>query len=206
MRWCQAVGAALLVCAAGYTARGDSIVVNGSFEAPIVQGSWDTYHAPSVAVSGWVLQSGSIDHIGGYWQAAEGVQSLDMNGNTTAGGSIYQDLSTVAGQEYTLSFAIAGNPDGPPVVKTLEVKWGGGAVATVSSDTTGNTRANMGWETHSFTVVASGATSRLEFTSQDQGFYGAALDNVRVTAVPLPGTMSGAAALLAMVGLVRRRR
>jgi choice-of-anchor C domain-containing protein len=205
MRWCHVFVAALLVCAAGSSVRADSIVVNGSFETPVLGVGFTTYGAGNSALTPWVIASGSIDHIDTLWQAAEGSQSLDMNGNGTAG-SIYQDLDTMPGQAYTLSFAQAANPDGLPAIKTLRVEWDGALVADVNSTTVGKTRANMGWETHSFTVVASGTTTRLQFTSQTSGFFGPALDDVRVEGVPLPGTAAAALALLGGVGLLRRGR
>ena len=61
--------------------------------------------------------SGSIDLIGGTWQAARGQQSVDLSGETA--GAIYQDLPTVPGRRYRLRFALAGNPAGAPADKQL---------------------------------------------------------------------------------------
>ena len=90
------------------------LVTNGSFETgPSVASAFVTLTATDTSINGWTVSSGDIDYIGGsspYWSAADGSASLDMNG--TQQGTIDQTLTTVAGQQYTLSFYAGPNPDG----------------------------------------------------------------------------------------------
>jgi choice-of-anchor C domain-containing protein len=177
-------------------------ILNGGFEDPIASNPFQTRGTGDV-FGGWTVSGGSIDHIGNYWQPAEGEQSIDLAGNGP--GAISQLVPTISGQQYLLTFAMAGNTDGPPLpVKRLRVYWGGVDQGLFTFDTTGQSRPDMGWEDRSLLVTGSGS-DLLEFRSVDEGPYGPALDNVRLTAVaPEPGSM----ALLStgLLGLLRRRR
>lgn len=105
--------------------HGADLVINGSFESPVVDGQFNTYiGVDTTSLTGWVVDQAntSVDHDGGLWVDADGFQSIDMNG--TEAGSIYQDLATTASQQYTLRFALAGNPFGFDD-KRLEVLWDG---------------------------------------------------------------------------------
>jgi choice-of-anchor C domain-containing protein len=152
--------------------------VNGSFEAPIVGGSHLLKYAP-YTFGGWILESGSLDIVRTIWTAAEGVQSLDLSG--AGAGTIYQDLPTVAGKQYTLTFQMAGNFVTNPAVKSMEVFWNGTSLGIFTFDVTGRSATNMGWVTHSLpALVATGATTRLKFVSLTNTAYGPALDDVHV--------------------------
>jgi hypothetical protein len=84
---------------------------NGSFEVSVTHPSnWITFSAGSMDISGWVVSQDNIDLKGGYWVAAEGQQSLDLDG-TFAFGAIAQSFSTLSGQLYRVSLSMAGNPD-----------------------------------------------------------------------------------------------
>src|SRR5262245_35617604 len=87
---------------------GQNLVVNGGFEDPPGIGTWVVFD-PSYGPPGWTVADGTVEIVGLYWQAAEGNQSLDLNGIYEAIGTIYQDLPTVPGQRYKVRFAYAGN-------------------------------------------------------------------------------------------------
>lgn len=179
---------------------------NGSFEVGTDPGdSFIEINAPDLkTISGWTVDSGSIDYIGTYWQAAEGSRSIDLSGSGP--GRISQTFFTTPGQTYVVTFSIAGNPEGAPAVKELNAEVNSVVTSDVadplfSFNASGKTKSNMGWTDVSFTFVGSGQDN-LSFAENSPGAYGAALDNVRVGTVPLPASapMFGAA-LLVLGGL-----
>lgn len=153
---------------------------DGSFEYPRApRNSFATYTAGQ-AIGPWTV-GGSVDLIGqGYWQAAEGDQSVDLNGANA--GSVSQTFTTVPGQTYTVTYALAGNP-GAPAVKTGRALVDGQVFQDFSFNVTGKTVTSMGWIRRQFTFVAGGATTTLAFASTTPGSAaGPALDDVTVIA------------------------
>jgi choice-of-anchor C domain-containing protein len=157
-----------------------NLVVNGSFEKPVAP--WPGLGFSAGQFFGhWYVGRGSVDLLGeNYWQNAEGVQSVDLSGLTHA--AIGQKVPGTVGQTYTLSFALAGNPEGGPGIKTMRVRWEGSTVATLMFDTTGHSGEDMGWIYYSFEVTATSSTPLLAFSSLTPGVYGPALDDVSLTA------------------------
>src|SRR5258708_18344011 len=154
-------------------------ITNGSFETGTDPGVFTTLFAgDSTSIPGWTVTSGSVDYIGTYWTASNGSRSLDMSGN--GAGAISQTLSTVAGHTYTVTFDMAGNPDGSPAIKTLNVD-AGGLPSLYSFDVTGHDKTNMGWEPQTFNFTATGTSTNLTFTSTVDTPFGPALDNVVVS-------------------------
>jgi choice-of-anchor C domain-containing protein len=176
----------------------DNLVVNGSFEeGPAVHGDGDEVPADfgylrldvgSSEIRGWVVSRGQIDLTSTHWKAADGTRSIDLNGSPGVGG-IRQRIHTEAGKRYKLTFKLAGHPvpieDLEPV-KTLRVTIGGD-VKTYTFDTTGKSRADMGWREETFVFTARRGEAMIEFDSlSDADRYGGpAIDDVRV--VELPG-------------------
>ncbi len=199
-----------VVLVLGLTSRAQaSPFTNGGFESP--GGSFPGFTlltAGSTTIPGWTVGGGSasIDWIGTLWVPSQGNQSIDLNGSSQ--GSIFQTFDTTPGQLYRVLFDLSGNPDGLPLVKTLNVQATGNAALGYSFDVTGFSRPNMGWQTFGYQFVASGTSTTLTFSSTTGGiFFGPALDNVRVAAVPAPTTMA-VFGLLAVSGLgyIRRRK
>jgi choice-of-anchor C domain-containing protein len=139
---------------------------------------------------GWSIGGGGIDYIGSYWAPAGGTHSIDLNALTA--GSIFQTISTVVGQAYEVSFDLAGNPDSAPVVKLAIADATGLPGAAYLFDTTGKTKTNMGWTQLTYDFTADSTSTTLTFSNSNQtGFktpYGAALDNISISAVPEPAT------------------
>ena len=163
----------------------DSIVVNGSFESSTINpGSFTTIGVSNPAIHSWLVLSGNIDYIGTLWSASDGVRSIDMDGFRA--GSIGQSIVTAIGAQYEVRFDMAGNTGGAPTVKTLEVSAGDQS-ELFNFDTTGRSPTNMGWEERLFVFTATSSVTTITFTSRTGGrFFGAAIDNVRVTRLP-PG-------------------
>lgn len=155
---------------------------NGSFETGTYVdggGGFETLNAGDTSIDGWTVDAGSVDWIGTYWTAQDGAMSLDLSGNDA--GTISQVLATTIGNTYTVSFFLAGNPAGPPTVKTLDVTATGAASSSYSFDVTGHTLADMGWTPETYTFLATSTSTTLSFVSTTTGFWGPALDNVTIT-------------------------
>lgn len=196
-----------LVTLIGLPAFAGPIVINNpSFEVPTGTGIFDTVPAlNTTSIPGWTVQAGSVDHITNYWPAADGIRSIDMNGLSP--GTLLQQIMIPQAGTMTLDFAMAGNPDGEPVVKTLEVSLlGDGAPQVFTFDVSGASLTNMHWvnQTANF-VVPSAGNYTLQFRSLSDGPYGAALDNVRAS-IPDGGAtaMLLGLGLLAVAGLRRK--
>jgi len=194
-------GAALLLGAQSAYAV---TITNGSFETPLVTGGpgYDTLGAGDLTLTGWTIGGAGIDHIGPYWQASDGDQSIDLN--ALGAGSISQDLSGLTiGQEYTVSFDLAGNPTGD--VKSLTVSTSGGG-ELFTFDTAGKNTANMGWTTFTYVFIATAADDVLAFLSTTGGSGGPALDNITIAATPIPGAILLFGSALAGMGFLGYRR
>lgn len=165
-----------------------AVGTNGSFESGTNPGSYLTVAAAGADIDSWTVDSGSVDYIGSYWQPSQGERSVDLNGNEQ--GSVSQVLTTVVGATYTVTFDLSGNPDGGPVVKTVNVSATGTAATPYMFDTSangGNTHGDMKWTGKQYVFVATTTSTTLTFASGDEGAYGAAIDNV-VIAEELPIT------------------
>ena len=184
---------------------------NGSFENPTSPdvGSFTTLPANNFAIDSWTVVAKTIDWIGTYWTAQNDSRSLDMSGLVGDAGSISQTFLTSAGQQYEVTFWMAGNPDGPPTIKTLNVAVGAKNQDYYFTNTASTTRGNMGWVKESFFFTTPnnplGLSTTLTFTSGDSSGYGPALDNVSVNAIPLPpSALLLGSGLLGLVGLRRK--
>lgn len=179
--------------------------VNGSFEAGVPAGSFTTVAGGnSSSITGWTVIGNSVDYIGSYWTAQNGARSIDLNGG--AQGGIQQTFDTLAGVQYNVTFWLAGNADGAPITKNVLVNADGGTGGLFSFNSTGTSKANMGWSKYTYNFLAAGPTTTLSFASQDAGAFGAALDNVSVAAVPEPATWALMLIGFAGVGFSMRRR
>lgn len=191
------------------------LVSNGSFENPTVSntnnGLYDTltpgsYPDVNNLLPGWSIDSGDLDLIGTYWNAAVGSQSIDLSG--FGAGQISQTLATQNGQQYRLTFYMSGNPDGGTANKQMTVTIGSSS-QTVSYDTsvfnpTTGTGGNMQWQLNTITFTATSTSTTLSFLSLDSSAYGPVLDDVQVNEIPEPASLLLFGAGLGGLGLWRR--
>lgn len=205
-----AVMCAIAICAAPGFAHA-SLITNGSFESPVVTpGTCLNLEVGSLAITGWEVTGESIDLCDtAAIQAADGQQSLDLDGFNNHRGGVIQQFPTVSGQDYLVSFQMAGNI-GDPVIKTMRVE-AAGQFAEFLFDTTGHSLPSMGWEARAWIFTADGPTADLEFFSLDTlddcgaCAAGPALDNVSVTAVPEPSAVILVVVAVLVTGAARRR-
>jgi choice-of-anchor C domain-containing protein len=193
-----------MVVAVGAALAGAFLLASAASAATVTNGGFETGPTPDPAlggyievpthgtIDGWTVNSGTVDYIGSYWQPSEGQYSIDLDG--TSQGSISQTFATKFGSTYVVQFDLSGNPDnfapGEPTMKTLEVSATGTPAATFTYDvaTKGNTRDAMKWDTdQAYSFMATGPSTTLTFSSKTGTFYGAALDNIRVTETLLTG-------------------
>nr|WP_315473357.1 choice-of-anchor C family protein [uncultured Rhodoferax sp.] len=193
-----------LVALSPFAAAAPNLITNGSFESngADFSGGFTTFAQGSTALTGWTITGGSVDLINEYWRPSQGRFSLDLSGETD--GTIAQTFITVVGQKYVVSFDMAGNPVDNDTIKYLQV--GLSQQPIYSFNTTGQTRANMGWTTKSFVFQAVSTQSTLHFAGLQDSPYGVALDNISVSAVPEPETFAMLLAGLGLIGAAARRK
>jgi choice-of-anchor C domain-containing protein len=179
--------AALCLAALGTTAIAPADATSaawfsdGSFETPTAPADSFATYAAGQNIGPWTVTTGTVDLIGaGYWQAADGKQSLDLDGYNAGG--VAQTFATVPGAEYAVSYSLAGNPDGGPAVRTGEVLINGNVTQDFSFNVTGKTPTDMDYMTEYLTFWATGSQTTLGFLSTTPGAYGPVIDDVHVAA------------------------
>ena len=160
-----------------------NLVQNASFETPVLL---DGDFAVNSHWPGWQVDAGGFKVTRGGVPAYDGAQYLNLDSHLYGDGPIYQDLATVPGTTYRLSFEYR-YPDGTTGSK-LEWRWNLGAFLS-------NTGLNQTeWNLQTNDVTATGTTTRLEFkASATTG--GVFLDDVRVVAI---GTAAAPATLTSL--------
>lgn len=189
-----------------------NLIQNGSFETtttPVPTDGYLTVDAgDSTTIPGWTVvtpsyfgSGGSVDVVAnGYngWVNYAGNNVIDLAGTTEAPGGLYQDVATVPGAEYSLSFYSAVNGDeavGDGVTHTLGVTVNGGP--TVYSASQVAEGPSPTWQANTVTFTATTTTSQIEFdddtnynttTDTQTGPYdqnqGPTLADVSLTVVP----------------------
>lgn len=209
MTVCKAVfGFVVMMCIA-WTPAHANLLTNGSFEdGPVIAELDGFVELPigSTAITGWTVIEGEIDIVGTtFWQHADGIRSLDLDGTPGSGG-VSQSVVTEIGVDYLVTFDLAASPGGTEPERNMRV-----AAADQSQDflvdATGRTLSDMGWEMRSWVFTANSTLTTLELFSLNpqDGFFGPALDNVSVVVVPEP-VSSALWSLVGMAILARKRR
>ncbi len=186
----------------------ENLIVNGSFETPILTDSgWDVFEsevnglmwnvswvnpvlAPSIALL--EIQNGYDARNGSEFQYAE----LDSNWYKAPGQLVYegedtsviikQTIPTIVGATYTINWSFSPLPGYDLTDNVLEVLVAGAIVDTNSAD--GLTIDNINWVDDSYTFVANATSTEIAF--RDAGVpinsFGTLLDEVSAHCVSLP--------------------
>lgn len=178
-------------------------IVNGDFETPIVAGAYDTYEAGNPSLTGWTIGGAGVNHIGSYWTSHSGNQSLDLNDDDI--GSISQVLSLQVGEQYTVSFYAAANPNAGPEEKQLQVS-AAGIDSFYSFFNSTHTNSSLGWALQTFVFTATAANQVLTFSGVTGGPAGVALDSISIKATPIPGAILLFGSALGGMGFLGYRR
>lgn len=171
---------------AGGSAFAANLVVNGSFETPGC-GNDCVLDTPAQAdfISGWTTFLSGVEYINvraaiGSSVAADGVMSVDLaNYVYQNGGGIQQNISTVVGARYRLTFSAGNskyaNRTGNGVIN---IKVAG---QTTSFDTPVAVSNATVWETRTYDFTATSNQTTLSFwNEQNPNAHFAFIDNVIV--------------------------
>jgi VCBS repeat-containing protein len=169
--------------------------INGGDDSPIITsadtlGSMTEDAGPSAIVNGG-FETGDLTG----WSASSGAISADflalggafgnyaaLLGPSATTQSLSQDIVTTPGQQYTLSFVVAGDPESAS--NALNVTWDGTTILSLS-------QVPLGFNQYTFTVTGDplGGTTPLSFNYADDA-DGLLLDQVAVNPLTGPATES----------------
>ncbi len=139
-----------------------SLIVNGSFEAPVIAGSFQLFSS----IPGWG-PTGSCDpgieiDRNAFGVAAEGNQSIELNTTCVNGAS--QVVATTPGASYSLAFAFAARPGTTAAQNQMEIRFDGLVVDQLGPRAPA---AGLEWSIHQYEVTATGSSATLSFQGTD---------------------------------------
>lgn len=198
-------------------------IVNGGFEDPLITAASGavSYGGGSAAITGWTVTGNDVVHIRDthvesgplVFNAQEGHQHVDVTGagNTGFNDGIYQNVATVVGQTYTLTYWVGranGVSTDPRYLTPSTVLLGvGGMLVTSSTNADVGPTGTINWKLFSHTFTANATSTQIGFFNgtadiANGGNNFAGVDNVSITPEPCSLAAFGAGFL----GLARRRK
>jgi hypothetical protein len=156
---------------ASQIAVANNLVVNGSFEQDVVNSKWTLLNS----VTGWQNQGAKFEIQTsrlGIINAQDGNQYIELD--STANYSIFQNISTEAGQSYEVSFYYSPRIESNGKTNKAKVMWNGQTVLDLNSTV-------RGWQSFNITVTADSDISELRVVGAGTSdSLGAFIDNVSV--------------------------
>lgn len=158
--------AQMLVLGAGLSsaqaaAPSGSLIVNGSFEDPVIAGSFQLFSS----IPGW-QPTGSCGNVeidrNAFGAAADGNQSIELN--TTCVNGVSQVVATTPGASYSLAFAFAARPGTTAAQNQMDIRFDGLGVDNLGPRASG---AGLQWSVHQYEVTATGSSATLSFLGTD---------------------------------------
>jgi hypothetical protein len=152
--------------ALGQSASGSNAeqIVNGGFELPALPSGTDFVNMTGSAIVGWTIPNGwSVDLIRDYWPAFQGNQSIDLDGDSGIGTTVFQTFETDPGRKYSLSFEYANNIDTDTAVGRVEV-LGAAALLDTTIAHSGSTPDGMHHVAFTASFTSDSPLTTLQFT------------------------------------------
>lgn len=152
-----------------------------TFEIPLAPEGSFTEPSAGQMIGPWTVTPNNVNLNGkGKYQAADGVQSVDLSGNSPGGVARSFDTSAFPLPlfTYVITYCLAGNPDDGPTMKTGQVLVNGTPVQDFSFDITGKSPSDMGYLPQSVTFTSAGPSAEVEFRSTTATAYGPVIDKV----------------------------
>lgn len=181
-----------------------NLVVNGSFEnnGP-GQAGWNVYQS----IPGWTTVSGPgievRNNVAG--TAQDGMQFVELdshNRSMNANSSMQQAISTVLGSEYNLSFYYSPRINQPSTTNGISVFWNDNLLGNITG---AGSNVNV-WSLQQFIVMGTG-NDLLRFAATGiSDSYGGNIDNVKLSAVPVPGAIWLFASAMGLFGFLNRKQ
>ena len=174
---------------------GSNLVVNGGFETPDVPtGGWAIY--PNASLTSWTVEAGDgleiQDHAAGDPHSGSQLGELDSNNSSI----ISQQITTVAGQKYRLTFWYSPRPNRAAGDNTIgmDVKVVSNS-AVIINDTIGAASvggSNTTWQLKTYDFIATDTNTKIVFSDLGtNNSYGGYLDDISVRTLNCSTTFPG---------------
>jgi len=186
------------------------LIINGGFEVTPGTaigggGGWKYYD--SSQVPGW--DGSNIElwtELGITSYEGQNHAELNSHGANDGAWSIFQEFDTIQGQTYDVFFAYGarvGSASASEEAFKVEVD----GLNSTLMDHVLMDHVVGSWSTYSGSFIADGSSATLKFTSVNSVYrtYGNFIDDVSVTATPIPGSLTLLTLGLAGLGAVRRK-
>lgn len=188
------------VLAASGAAHAAPLVVNGSFEDPgVSSGTWNVFSS----LPGWSSNNGIEVRNDVVGEAQDGQNFVELDGNRNS--DMWQTITTVAGQLYELSFYYAPRIGVPAGSNGISVWWGNTLLTNPAITASGIGSTSNNWSLYTYTVLGTGSDVLNFAAVGTSDTLGGNIDNVAVSAVPLPGAALLFGSALFGAGALRRR-